>query len=319
MTKISSTYKKILLVLLFAGYIVPAFCETSPQKFLLRDEGLSQLSYTDIANPANNWYTPVPAGRDIQLVGHGCVLIGTGNGYEERKIATGEKVFELISFPGTLSAHRLRNGNTLLTGMNWQNKKGVVLVEVDKSGAIKRQIEYGGFTYLRLVRETPTGTFLVAAEDTLFEGNAAGDVLWKVKIYGKHDKPHIWQAIRLSNGKTILSAGYNANLQVFDAKGKLTDTISGPAEVNPVFFSGFQILANGNYVVTNWQGHGPKFGESGVQLLEYSPAGKLVWSWKQDATKYSSLQGVIVLDGLDTNYMHTENGKGVLAPVKEIK
>jgi len=30
---------------------------------LLRDEGKSQLSYIDIANPDKNWYVPVPAGR----------------------------------------------------------------------------------------------------------------------------------------------------------------------------------------------------------------------------------------------------------------
>ncbi len=311
-----STNRKIWLLLLYITVIIPAIAQDTPKKFLLRDEGLSQLSLEDIANPANNWYVPVPAGRDIQLVGHGCVLIGTGNGYEERKIATGEKVNELTSFPGTLSAHRLRNGNTLLTGMNWQGKQGVVLVEVDKSGAIKRQIAYGNFTYLRLVRETPKGNFIVAAEDTLFEGNAAGNIIWKTKIIGRRDKPHIWQAVRLANGKTILSTGYNANLQVFDANGKLTDTISGPAEVHSEFYAGFQILPNGNYIVTNWQGHGTKMGTSGVQLLEYNPAGKLVWSWKQDPAKYSSLQGIIVLDGLDTNFMHTEDGKGVLAPVK---
>ena len=96
-------------------------------------------------------------------------------------------------------------------------------------------------------------------------------------------------------------------------------TITGPVEVNPNFYAGFQILRNGNYVVTNWQGHGADHGGSGIQLLEYSPEGKLVWSWKQDATKYSSLQAVIVLDGLDTNVMHVEDENGVLTPVKNVK
>ncbi len=288
----------------------------TPQKFILRDEGISQLSYEDLTNPGNNWYVKVPTGRDLQLVGNGSVLIGTGTGYEERKIATGEKVFELNNFPGTLSAHRLRNGNTILTGMNWQGKKGVVLVEVDKSGTIIRQIVYGGFTYLRLVRETSSGTFLVAAEDTVFEGNANGEVLWKARITGRMEKPHIWQALRLANGNTIVSTGYDAKLQLISPNGKLIDSISGPGEVNPNFYGGFQILSNGNYVVTNWQGHGPNFGNSGIQLLEYSPEGKLIWSWKQDAMKYSSIQGVIVLDGLDINYLHVENGNGVLVPIK---
>ena len=328
MYKISSLQVLILLILLCIGVAPQATCQPSksikilthtPQRFLLRDEGLSQLSYEDLAHPSHNWYVPVPPGRDMQLIGHDRVLIGTGSGYEERSIKTGKKLFELNSFEGTLSAHRLRNGNTLLTGMNWQGKKGILLVEVNSKGSIEHLINYPPeFTYLRLVRQTPTGTFLVAAEDTVFEGNAAGEVLWKVKLTGPA-KPHVWQAIRFDNGQTLVSAGYAANLQIFDANGKQKDTISGPAEVHPFFFGGFQVLDNGNYVVTNWQGHGAALGDKGIQLLEYTPAGKLVWSWKQDPARYSSLQGVIVLDGLDTKFLHVENGKGMLAPVKTMR
>ncbi len=284
------------------------------RKLLLRDEGLSQLSYIDIANPKANWFVPVPAGRDIQLAGSGRVLIGTGNGYEEREIATGNKVHELTSFPGTVTARRLRNGNTLLAGINWQGKQGIVLVEVDKSGNIQRTIVYAGFDYVRLIRETVSGTFLVTADEIVFEGNAKGDIIWKATVTNL-PKPHAWQALRLANGQTVVSSGYAKNLQIFGADGKLLDTITGPAEVNPNFYAGFQILDNGNYVVTNWQGHGPKFGASGTQLLEYTPNGKLVWSWKQDPAKFSSLQGVVVLDGLDVSRLHAEDANGRLAPV----
>lgn len=285
------------------------------RRLLLRDEGLSQLCYVDLANPASNWYIAVPPGRDIQLAGSGRVLIGTGSGYEEREIATGKKLFELTSFPGTVAARRLRNGNTLLTGANWQGKKGIVLVEVNSSGAIQRTINYTGFDYVRLVRETASGNFLVTADNIVFEGNDLGEVFWQVKITGA-EKPHTWQALRLANGQTLVSTGFSKNFQLFSADGKLLDTISGPAEVKPNFYAGFQILANGNYVVTNWQGHGPKFGAIGTQLLEYTPAGELAWKWQQDETKFSSLQGVIVLDGLDINLLHVEDANGMLTPVK---
>ena len=287
----------------------------SQKRFLLRDEGLSQLSYVDLTKPADNWHTPVPAGRDLQLVGGGRVLLGTGTGYEERDVASGSKMYELNSFNGTIAARRLRNGNTLLVGLNWQGKQGIVLLEVDKSGATKRLIVYPGFNYVRLVRETVTGTFLVTADDTIFEGNPDGSILWRAKIVGR-DKPHAWQALRLSNGQTIVSSGFAANFQVFDKEGKLVDTIGGPANTRPHFYAGFQVLPSGNFVVTNWQGHGPSFGGSGVQLLEYTRAGKLVWSWKQDSTKFSSLQGLIALDGLDPNFLHVEDGDGKLVPVK---
>lgn len=308
----------LLVILYSCGSPRSAGTELTGQdsrRLLLRDEGLSQLSYVNLKNPQDNWYTQVPAGRDIQLVGGGRVLIGTGTGYEEREIATGNKVYELTTFDSTIAARRLRNGNTLLVGLNWQGKQGIVLVEVDKSGTIQRSIVYPGFNYVRLIRETVSGTFLVTADDTIFEGKADGSIMWKAKITGR-DKPHVWQALRLANGQTIASAGFAANFQKFDADGKLLDTISGPASVHPHFYAGFQILANGNLVVTNWQGHGPKFGGSGIQLLEYTQAGKLVWSWKQDSAKFSSLQGVIVLDGLDLNMLHVEDGNGKLAPVK---
>ena len=140
--------------------------DDSKRRFILRDEGLSQLAFIDLANASANWYVAVPPGRDLQLVGNGRVLIGTGTGYEEREIATGKKMFELTSYPGTLSARRLRNGNTLLAGLDWQGKKGIVLVETDSSGTIKNLASFPEFNYVRLVRETSSGTFLITAGTT---------------------------------------------------------------------------------------------------------------------------------------------------------
>ena len=311
--------KGYFLLLLLQVMALPALSQgSSPNnthRFILRDEGLSQLSYVDLANPSNNWYVPVPPGRDQQLVGHGLVMIGTTTGYEEREIRTGKKVKELTTFTGTFSARRLRNGNTLLTGLEWQGKHGLVLVEIDKDGATQHTINFPELNYARLVRETTSGTFLITSDTIVFESNAAGKILWSAKITSKK-RPHSWQALRIANGQTIVSSGYAGNFQIFAADGSPINSISGPQDVNPNFYTGFQILRNGNLVVTNWQGHGPSFGSSGVQLLEYGPNGQLVWSWKQDPAKYSSLQGVIVLDGLNLETLHVEDANGMLAPVK---
>jgi len=285
------------------------------RRLLLRDEGISQLALLDISNPAANWYTPIPTGRDMQLVGNGRVLVGTGSGYEEHEIASGKKVYEVTAYPGTVAARRLRNGNTLLTGVNWQGKKGIVLVEIDSTGTIQHLTNYEGFDYVRLVRETSAGNFLVTANNIIFEGNSNGGIVWKAVI-GDAAKTHAWQALRLANGQTIVSTGYAKNLSLFSPEGKLLDTITGPAAVNPNFYAGFQILPNGNYIVANWQGHGPKMGASGVQVIEYTPAGKLAWTWKQDSTKFSSLHSVIVLDDLNLNALYAEDINGKLAPVK---
>ena len=74
----------------------------------------------------------------------------------------------------------------------------------------------------------------------------------------------------------------------------------------------FQLLPDGNIVLANWQGHGPGFGGSGVQLLEFNPAGEMVWSWSKPDL-ISSLQGVLVLDGLDSSKLHDERD-GIMSP-----
>ena len=50
-----------------------------------------------------------------------------------------------------------------------------------------------------------------------------------------------------------------------------------------------------------------------IQLLEFSPAGQLVWQEKQPEG-VTSLEAAIVLDGLDTTKLHVEP-QGVLVPV----
>lgn len=61
--------KYYLPLLFYVISILTAFAQKQEYKnrrLLLRDEGLTQLSYVDLANPKNNWYLPVPAGRDLQ-------------------------------------------------------------------------------------------------------------------------------------------------------------------------------------------------------------------------------------------------------------
>ncbi|WP_338875535.1 hypothetical protein WBJ53_07940 [Spirosoma sp. SC4-14] len=284
------------------------------RQMLLRDEGLSKLNYVDLAHPERNYYVSVPAGRDLQLIGQGRVMLGTGKGYEERDIKTGNKVAELTTYDGTIAARRLRNGHVMLVGLNWQNKKGIVLVELDQHQAVQRTINYPDFTYVRLIRETVDGNFLLTSNDRVFEGKSDGSIVWQAQLTKQDKAQHAWQAQRLGNGQTLVSGGYSANFQRFDRKGAFADSVSGPPVVNPHFFAGFQILKNGNWVVANWQGHGADHGASGTQILEYTPAGKLVWSWKQDPKQQSSIQGVLVLDGLDLNRPHVEDAKGRLVP-----
>ncbi|MBD2700065.1 hypothetical protein IC229_05425 [Spirosoma sp. BT702] len=313
-TRSVSLISVLFLLISLAGISQPSSGSYPSRQMLLRDEGLSKLNYIDLAHPERNYYVSVPAGRDLQLVGHGRVMIGTGKGYEERDIKTGAKVTEVATFDGTIVARRLRNGNTILAGLNWQGKKGIVLLELDQNQNVQRTINYPDFNYVRLIRETATGNFLITSNDRVFEGKPDGSIVWQAQLTKQTKAQHAWQAQRLGNGHTLVSGGYSANFQRFDQKGAFVDSVSGPPVVHPDFFAGFQILKNGNWVVANWQGHGPGHGDSGTQILEYTPAGKLFWSWKQDPKQQSSIQGVLVLDGLDLNRLHIEDAQGQLVP-----
>ena len=127
---------------------------------------------------------------------------------------------------------------------------------------------------------------------------------------------HAWKSLRLPNGNLIVTAGYGAFVVEMDSRGKILRKFGGkdqvPDKVRPFFYAMFQLLTNGNVVLANWQGHGTGFGQSGVQLLEFNAAGEIVWSWSE-AELISSIQGVLVLDGLDNSKLHDER-TGIMSP-----
>jgi hypothetical protein len=77
--------------------------------------------------------------------------------------------------------------------------------------------------------------------------------------------------------------------------------------VQPNFFSEFQILPNGNILTPNWQGHGGGNGAKGIQVIEFNPAGQVVWYYKQDPAVFSSIQGAMLLDGLDATKLNVQD------------
>jgi hypothetical protein len=97
---------------------------------------------------------------------------------------------------------------------------------------------------------------------------------------------------------------------------KFGDKGSVPTVVNPFFYAMFQLLPGGNIVLASWQGHGKGHGAPGIQLLEFSPAGEIVWTWSR-AEMILSLQGVVVLDGLDWSRLHDERA-GLMQPIARI-
>jgi hypothetical protein len=296
--------------------------------FLGLDEGLTQLLRVNENDPTKNWIVKVapatPAGvtraakwnaapRDMQLVGGNRVLISHDAGFTEYDIATGKVVKEIASYKGIATARRLANGHTLIAGVNLDGSIGVVVLEIDDANAIKNKTVFPG-DYVRLIRETEQGTWLIMNNTMIREGDRSGKILHEWVVPGFQ---HAWKAVRLPNGHLLASAGYGAYMTELNGNGaivrKFFSKETESADVNVNFCAMFQLMPNGHIILANWQGHGPGHGASGKQVVELDAVGKIVWTWS-DAKIISSMQGILVLDGLDTSKLHDERS-GVMAPL----
>ena len=277
---------------------------------IVYDDSNGRLLHLNGAAPALNWTSVSGEGRDIQLVGSGKVMLGKADGWDEYRVSDGVKAGGQHGFPGTEDAYRLADGNTLLASVSGTN---IVLKTVNGAGQVQGSIMYPGFSYVRLVRPTVTGSYMVTADTVVFEGNAQGKVIWQVSPQGGK---HVWKAVRLADGNTAISTGYGATLLIYDSAGKLLKTIGGAAQPNaaqiaPWFYADFHVMPNGNYFLVNSQAD--RTMDSSVQLLEYDTAGTLVWQQKQPMG-VRTLEEALVIDGLDAAKLYVEP-QGRLVPV----
>ena len=289
--------------------------ESIQHEFICIDEGLGTLLHVNECEPARDWRVSIghPEPRDLQLVGGNRVLIGHHHGYTEFDIATGQAVKEFKTLRGVTAVRRQPNGNTIVAGVNLADVTGVVILELDAGDReIHRAIFPGD--YVRLIRQTEQGTCLMCCNDRIREGSRDGVYLREFPVEGFF---HAWKAVRLANGNLLVSAGYGAFLVELDPTGKTLRKFGGKdsvsPEVHPFFYAMFQLLPDGHIVLANWQGHGEGHGRQGIQLLEFNPRAEIVWRWSRSEL-ISSLQGVLVLDELDTAKLHDER-RGLMEPV----
>jgi hypothetical protein len=303
----------------------------NPRRVLVADEGNRKILLLDLqgagsavwSRQLNDTTKYGDSMRDIQLVGGDRVAVSVAKGYVELDINTGEIKKEVTTFDGVESLRRLPSGNTVL-GSN--SNGGVTLQELNAQDApvTGHKVTFTTYSNFRMLRRTPQGTFLIGAGNKLAEINWDKQALWEMSFTpaAGHDPNYMYQGLRLPDQTIAVTAGYAASILIVDPSTKAVKTTIGgkgqpdAATIVPNFYAGFQILPNGHFVVTNWEGHGGGNGGTGLQLLEYDASGLLVWKWKQSPTLVSSLHNVIVLDGLDTSKLH-DDVNGVLAPVTQ--
>lgn len=300
------------LITLLTLFSIPA--AVAPRhRMLLLDEGNAQLHLAD-ENGGPGWTTSLPGNaRDLQLIGGGRALAASlAGGYFEIDIVSGAIRKQVGGFGVVQSARRLADGHTLLSGDNLGGSQGIVVLELDAADKQVGKTVFPGLGTLRLLRLTADGHLLFGSNARLIEADRKGVVLWEAEVPGAV----IFKALRLPDGNTWVSTGYSATLALVAPDKRILRTLGGPAlpkEYNAHFFADFQILPNGHLVVANWQNHGPGHGSEGIQLIEFDSAGTVAWQFRQDPARYSSLHGVLVLDGLDPAQAYDERA-GVQAP-----
>jgi hypothetical protein len=284
----------------------------SQRRMLLRDEGDPHVVLLDFgkSDPVV-WKTVVssPWARGLQLIGNRQVMGSHPDGYEVFDLDTGHFVKRVTGFTLTQSAYRTVDGETMLA------HGGASLEFLDKDDKSVRQISYPGHGYVRVARPTRLGTFLVPSDTSMFEGDAHGTVIWKAS--GGCITPicptywsQVYEPRLMADGHVLLSTFFGASLDVIDrTTGKVTKqfgtkTMPDADVIKPNAFAGFQILPNGNIIAANWQGHGLGNGTSGIQVIEFDGAGNVVWTYKQDPLVFSSIQDVLVIDGMDPLVPH---------------
>lgn len=134
----------------------------------------------------------------------------------------------------------------------------------------------------RAVSKSSNGNYLIPiiTQGKVLEISQAGDT---VNTYNTGGVP--FSLVERANGNLLVSCGDSHSLVEVDRTTGEATTLVGQKDVegaNFQFVAGAALLPNGNIMVTNWLGHvdGPC---DDLQIVEFDPAKKLVWSFKNRA------------------------------------
>jgi hypothetical protein len=271
---------------------------TLSRRLLAIDEGCQQLSLVDTATDTFHWtldLSPYPLARDLQRLDARRVLVGFDRGFFELDIASGKVLTACARWTDVTAVHRRPGGHTLVTGWNLDGTGGVNVLTLDRGWHLVSTARRDG-DYVRLMRPTQDGTYLLCTNDYILE---TGPDLTERRRFTVPEFEHAWKAERNEDGTTLVSGGYGAVMVLFDAAGNVQQRFGAaadlPAEVTPFFYASWQQLDDGHLLVANWQGHGPDNGHKGRQLLEFDAQRRLVGTWSAPQ-RISSLQGILVVD-----------------------
>lgn len=230
-------------------------------------------------------------GEDSWLLPNGHILGSNNGGVREIDPATGAVTWEYKAGPGVEchSCQPLPDGKVLICECG---SKRLFEINRDLTVAweIKLESTQPAHKQFRLARKTEAGTYLVAygSDAIVRELDATGKVLQSFTVPPAKN-PGVNGGFRLANGNTLVTAGYGAAVYEFDRDAKIVWSLTQadvPADFNLHYIGTAQRLANGNTVLSNFQGL--------PDLFEVTPEKKVVWQY-HDA-KIGPVSAATVID-----------------------
>jgi hypothetical protein len=173
-----------------------------------------------------------------------------------------------------------QNGLPMLKVILYNIKTGKVEMEHEVRTKYSNRPNYL-HSQTRRVRLTRAGTYLIAHLDIgrVIEYDKEWNEIWS------YDAPAVWDAVRLTNGNTLISGNMRNYVREIDPKGATVWEVSTNnfPELKFKFLHEASRLANGNTVFCNWVrrvGSSPA-GDRTVQVVEVNPKKELVWTLSQ--------------------------------------
>ncbi len=194
-------------------------------------------------------------------------------------------------YTGKVEIHgfqRLDDGNTMIAETG-----NLRIIEVDKDDKIVKEVpitvdQPNSHRDTRRVRKLDNGHYLACHEGdgTVREYDETGKVVWsyKLDLAGRERTPthqghgtEVFNAIRLSNGNTMIGGGNNNRVIEVNPAGEIVWSIDNKElpGIQLFWVTGIQPLPNGNLIVGNTHA-----GPENPQIFEVTRDKKVVWQFK---------------------------------------
>jgi len=236
-------------------------------------------------------YTVGLKGEDSWLLPNGRLLASYSGGVRELDTATGAITWEYKAGPGVEihSCQPLPDGRVLICECGSKR-----LFEINRDLTIAHEIKLEStqptHKQFRLARKTAAGTYLVAygSDAVVRELDAEGKTL-QTFVVPPAKNPGVNGGFRLPNGNTLVTGGYGAEVYEFDRDARIIWTLKQsdlPAGFNLHYMGTAQRLANGDTVLSNFQGE--------PDVFEVTPDKRVVWQYRNE--KIGPVSACLVLD-----------------------